>query len=147
MRNFGTRMESIPIPLGTEHELTRQRLAAGSMIESLRSNLPTGVSLRTDAEMDQTLEAILGDHDPDRDSHIFGYGSLMWNPAMDAATRKHRARSGLAPALLSAFHVRARLPARARRHARAGPGWRMPRPSVPHRSGEGTHGTAAAVAA
>lgn len=78
-------LESLPIPLGTEHELTRQRLAAGSLIESLRANLPPGVRIRSDAEIDETLEAILRDHDPAQDLHVFGYGSLMWNPAMDAA--------------------------------------------------------------
>ncbi|MDM0078443.1 gamma-glutamylcyclotransferase [Variovorax sp. J2P1-59] len=77
--------DNIPIPLGTEHLFTRERLAAGSMIESLKANLPAGVRIRSDAEMDGTLRAVLGDHDPDMDLHIFGYGSLMWNPAMDAA--------------------------------------------------------------
>ena len=78
-------MDSIPIPLDADHLLTRERLATGSMIESLRANPPAGVRIRTDAEMEQTLEAALGAHDPGADLHLFGYGSLMWNPAMDAA--------------------------------------------------------------
>ena len=77
-------MESIPIPFGVEHELTRQRLAAGSMIESLRAELPADIRTRTEAEMDATLEAVLREHGSARDLYVFGYGSLMWNPAMDA---------------------------------------------------------------
>lgn len=77
--------DNIPILLGIEHLSMRERLVAGSMIDSLRANLPADVSVRTDAEMDETLGAILGAHDPDTDLHIFGYGSLMWNPAMDAS--------------------------------------------------------------
>ena len=78
-------MDSLPIPLGADHLLTRERLAAGSIIESLRLNPPPGVRIRTDAEMEQTLEAVLDAHDPGADLHVFGYGSLMWNPALDVA--------------------------------------------------------------
>jgi cation transport protein ChaC len=78
-------MDSIPIPFDADHLLTRERLVTGSMIESLRANAPAGVRIRTDAEMEQTLEAALGAHDPGADLHVFGYGSLMWNPAMDTA--------------------------------------------------------------
>ena len=48
--------DNIPIPLGTEHLFTRERLAAGSMIASLKANLPAGVRIRSDAEMDGTLQ-------------------------------------------------------------------------------------------
>lgn len=78
-------MDSIPIPFDADHLMTRERLATGSMIESLRANPPPGIRIRTDAELEQTLEAALDAHDPGADLHVFGYGSLMWNPAMDAA--------------------------------------------------------------
>ena len=78
-------MNSVSIQLGNEHALTRERLATGSLVESLRANPPAGVRFRTDAEMAETLEAILRGHDPASDLHVFGYGSLMWNPAMDAS--------------------------------------------------------------
>jgi cation transport protein ChaC len=77
-------MDSISLPLG-EHELTRQRLATGALLEAVRANPQPGLRLRTDAEMEETLAIILRAHDPSHDLHIFGYGSLMWNPAMDAA--------------------------------------------------------------
>jgi len=70
---------------GNDHALTRQRLATGSLIESVRAAPPAGVRFRTDAEMEETLQATLRDHDPASDLHVFGYGSLMWNPAMDAS--------------------------------------------------------------
>lgn len=78
-------MDRVPPRLDNEYLLTRQQLAAGSLVESLRADPPAGVRFRTDAEMEETLEAVLRDHDPASDLHVFGYGSLMWNPAMDAS--------------------------------------------------------------
>jgi len=84
-RQARTTVNGVAIQPGNEHALTRQRLAAGSLVESLRANPPAGVRFRTDAEMEETLGAILRHHDPASDLHVFGYGSLMWNPAMDAS--------------------------------------------------------------
>ena len=69
----------------SEHALTRLRLTTGTLIEAIRASLPAGVRVRTDAEMDDTLHAVLRMHDPAEDLHVFAYGSLMWNPAMDSA--------------------------------------------------------------
>ena len=66
-----------------EFELTRQRLAQGVFLRALRDDPPLGVNVRSDAELDRTLNDVLGDHDPSQDVHLFGYGSLMWNPALD----------------------------------------------------------------
>jgi cation transport protein ChaC len=68
-----------------EHDLTRMRLVDGSFIETLRADPPAGVRLRTDAELDASLDATLRRLEADEDLHVFGYGSLMWNPALDAA--------------------------------------------------------------
>jgi len=62
---------------------TRLRLAQGTLLASLRTDPPPGVRLRTDAELQASLEDTLRQHDFDDDLHVFGYGSLMWNPAMD----------------------------------------------------------------
>jgi cation transport protein ChaC len=67
-----------------EHDATRERLANGSLLESARAHPPPGVRLRSDAELEQSLEDTLRHHDPAEDLRVFGYGSLMWNPAMDA---------------------------------------------------------------
>jgi glutathione-specific gamma-glutamylcyclotransferase len=68
-----------------DNEQTRRRLAEGSLFESLRAKPPEGVVLRTEAELAESLEDTLRHHDPAEDLHVFGYGSLMWNPAMDVA--------------------------------------------------------------
>jgi len=61
----------------------RERLAKGTLLESLRADPPPGICIRTDAELDRSMEDSLGHHDPATDLHVFGYGSLMWNPAME----------------------------------------------------------------
>ena len=66
-----------------DYACTRRRLAEGTLLESIRADPPSGVRLRTDPELQASLEHTLRQHDPDEDLHVFGYGSLMWNPAMD----------------------------------------------------------------
>jgi cation transport protein ChaC len=73
----------LPIPTHPEHALMRRRLADGILLESLRADVPAGLRIRTDAELDQSLADALRHHDPAEDLHVFGYGSLMWNPALD----------------------------------------------------------------
>ena len=68
----------------TLHEQTRRRLADGSFVRSLRDNPPPGVRLRSDAELEATLDEVLRTHEADADLLVFGYGSLMWNPALDS---------------------------------------------------------------
>jgi len=57
-----------------------------------------GSTVRTEAEMARLLELILGVHDPAKDLYVFGYGSLIWNPAMDYIDK--------IPALLHGYHRR-----------------------------------------
>ncbi|WP_258187003.1 gamma-glutamylcyclotransferase [Variovorax sp. WS11] len=72
------------LPPHPEHESMRRRLADGVLLASLRADAPPGVRVRTDAELDQSLADALRHHDPAEDLYVFGYGSLMWNPAIDA---------------------------------------------------------------
>lgn len=65
-----------------EHLLTRESLASGALVQALRCNPPPGVCLRSDEELEETLEQALRGHSPGEDLHVFGYGSLMWNPAL-----------------------------------------------------------------
>lgn len=67
----------------SEYAMTRDRLAQGTLLHALRANPPAGVRMRSDAELEQTLRATLDRHDRGHDLHVFGYGSLMWNPALD----------------------------------------------------------------
>jgi cation transport protein ChaC len=72
------------IPTSTGYEQTRKRLAERSLLQTLRADPPPGVRVRTDAELEETLAAVLRRREPAHDLHVFGYGSLMWNPALDA---------------------------------------------------------------
>lgn len=71
------------LPTCPEHDAMRERLAKGTLLESLRARPPSGVSIRSDAELDRSLDDALRGHAPGRDLHVFGYGSLMWNPALE----------------------------------------------------------------
>jgi glutathione-specific gamma-glutamylcyclotransferase len=70
--------------------ITRETLRDGSLIEAARRRMPPGTPVRSDAEIEACLNAILADqtpgrppgHPPGGDVWLFGYGSLMWNPAM-----------------------------------------------------------------
>jgi cation transport protein ChaC len=53
---------------------------------------------RTQAEMDALLEHCLAGHDPARDLWVFGYGSLIWNPAFEFVEKR--------AALLHGWHRR-----------------------------------------
>jgi cation transport protein ChaC len=68
--------------------ITREALRDGSLIEAARRQVPPGMRIRTDVEIRASLETILARHPPDQDVWLFGYGSLMWNPAMNFA--EHR---------------------------------------------------------
>jgi cation transport protein ChaC len=65
-----------------EQLLTREALACGALVQALRRNPPPGVRLRSDEELQESLEQTLREHPPGDDLHVFGYGSLMWNPAL-----------------------------------------------------------------
>lgn len=69
----------------------RNRLLDGTLLSALRKDPPPGVTIQSDAELDRTLQAVLSGHPKGQDIHVFGYGSLMWNPALEVvATRVAR---------------------------------------------------------
>jgi cation transport protein ChaC len=57
-----------------------------------------GFSVTTQAERDASLAAILASHPAEQDLWIFGYGSLMWNPALEVSESR--------PATVFGFHRR-----------------------------------------
>jgi cation transport protein ChaC len=65
--------------------ITREGLADGSLLANIRKRLHPGTVVRTDAEIAASLNHTLAAHDPTADVWVFGYGSLMWNPAFDYA--------------------------------------------------------------
>jgi cation transport protein ChaC len=56
------------------------------------------LSYRSEAEMSALLEEILTHHDAAQDLWVFGYGSLIWNPAFHYVEKR--------PALLRGWHRR-----------------------------------------
>ena len=68
--------------------ITRETLRDGSLIEAARRRAAPGMRVRTDSEIQTCLDAMLADHPADQDVWLFGYGSLMWNPAMHFAEQR-----------------------------------------------------------
>jgi cation transport protein ChaC len=71
-----------------QFHITRDTLRDGSLIEAARRRVPPGMRVRGDAEIEACLHTTLKDHPANQDVWLFGYGSLMWNPAMHFA--EHR---------------------------------------------------------
>jgi cation transport protein ChaC len=65
--------------------ITAEALRDGSLIAAARLRMSDGAALRSDAEIEASLDAMLASHPPGQDVWLFGYGSLMWNPAMHYA--------------------------------------------------------------
>ncbi len=68
--------------------ITRETLRDGLLIEAARRRVAPGMRVRTDAEIEACLHTMLADHPPEQDVWLFGYGSLMWNPAMEFAEQR-----------------------------------------------------------
>lgn len=68
--------------------ITRARLASGAHLAAIRARATPDFPVRSDAELDASLDAALAGHPPGEDVWVFGYGSLMWNPAFDFAERR-----------------------------------------------------------
>src|ERR1700679_1422244 len=68
--------------------ITRAGLADGSLLANIRTRLLPGMVVRSDDELNASLDHTLAAHDPAADVWVFGYGSLMWNPAFDYAERR-----------------------------------------------------------
>ncbi|HEX2543701.1 MAG TPA: gamma-glutamylcyclotransferase [Ramlibacter sp.] len=61
----------------------RRRLQAPDFDAQVRRHPPPGVTLRTREELEHSFEEILAGLLPGEDLHVFGYGSLMWNPGLE----------------------------------------------------------------
>jgi cation transport protein ChaC len=68
------------------------------MLARVRANLLPGRVVRSDAEIEASLDATLAAHDPAADVWVFGYGSLMWNPAFAFAEQQ--------PGVIRGYHRR-----------------------------------------
>ncbi len=65
--------------------ITREGLRDGSLLAAARQRMPPGTKLVSDAEIEADLDARLAQQRPGSEVWLFGYGSLMWNPAIEYA--------------------------------------------------------------
>ncbi len=68
--------------------ITRERLLNGSHLAAIRARATPDFPIRSDEEIEASLDEALARHDPADDIWVFGYGSLMWNPAFHFAERR-----------------------------------------------------------
>lgn len=68
--------------------ITRERLLSGAHLAAIRASATPDFPVRSDEELEASLEEALAPHPPEDDLWVFGYGSLMWNPAFHHA--EHR---------------------------------------------------------
>jgi cation transport protein ChaC len=63
--------------------ITRESLQDGTMVDRIRqyAKLHPNMRFRSDEEMAKLFEETMAEHDPAEDLYVFGYGSLIWNPA------------------------------------------------------------------
>ena len=68
--------------------ITREALRDGTLLALARAAMPPGTIMRSDAEIEADLDRTLVHHPPGADVWLFGYGSLMWNPAIHFVERR-----------------------------------------------------------
>ena len=68
--------------------ITRERLLSGAHLAAIRARATPDFPIRSDAELEHSLDETLGQHPAGQDLWVFAYGSLMWNPAFHHA--EHR---------------------------------------------------------
>ena len=61
--------------------ITRERLLSAEHLAKLRRRATPDFPIRSDEEIEASLDEALAGHRPGEDVWVFGYGSLMWNPA------------------------------------------------------------------
>jgi glutathione-specific gamma-glutamylcyclotransferase len=77
-------MPDTPLP-DVRSVVTREALRDGSLLARARQLMPPGTATLSDAEIEADLDAALDGHPFGQDVWLFGYGSLMWNPAIEFA--------------------------------------------------------------
>ncbi len=68
--------------------ITRDRLRDGSHLAAIRARATPDFPVRSDEEIERSLEETLARHRATEDVWVFGYGSLMWNPAFHFEERR-----------------------------------------------------------
>ena len=78
---------------GLAPRITREALRDGSLLAAARRLMPPGTEFLSDTEIEADLDARLAQH-ARGDVWLFGYGSLMWNPAIEFAESRAGAVHG-----------------------------------------------------
>lgn len=73
---------SLALPDSAGAVCQRHPLCRASVQAALRAAAPPELDLRSEAELEATLTEALRGHRAGEDLHVFGYGSLMWNPGL-----------------------------------------------------------------
>ncbi|CAN7483745.1 gamma-glutamylcyclotransferase [Variovorax sp. LjRoot290] len=66
-------------------QVTREELLDDAFMAKVYAQLPADARLRTVEELEASIDTILSQHERDAAVLVFGYGSLMWNPALNHA--------------------------------------------------------------
>lgn len=61
--------------------ITRERLLSGQHLAAIRARATPDFPVRSDQELEASLDETLAEAPAGQDVWVFGYGSLMWNPA------------------------------------------------------------------
>jgi len=77
-------------------QVSRDGLLNDDFMAQVYAQLPADTRLRTTEELEASIDGILSRHDRDSAVHVFGYGSLMWNPAVEHV--------GVRPAKVHGWH-------------------------------------------
>ncbi|HET7883056.1 MAG TPA: gamma-glutamylcyclotransferase [Acetobacteraceae bacterium] len=72
-------------PPDAREVITRESLRDGTLLARARALMPPDVTMLSDGEIEADLDASLASHPASEDVWLFGYGSLMWNPAIEFA--------------------------------------------------------------
>ena len=68
--------------------ITRETLASGAHLADMRATACPGLTFQSDDELDASLVDALATHKAGASCWLFGYGSLMWNPAFRFVERR-----------------------------------------------------------